>query len=143
MEVQDDQLHCHAAGVEIVQDELASNHLATVQTAPGAWSLQYSEAGWLQRHPKVRVYASLRLDGQPDAAGPVMRYGVYDRVMIQHLSNEAIDAESLAGNRYAMVDLGVHDLRNSRYLWTSSVENEKVDRVLIDRFVMVAEYKER
>ncbi len=105
-----------------------------------AWRMAAGHGGWLIQHALpplgegVRVYAALRLEKTPDAAGgPGLVVGVHgDNSPMQTVPADALDTAE-----YRYLDLGVHNLSPDCYFYCAPVENSGVSAIVVDELILV------
>ena len=144
IDIQDNHFRLSNPGVwaSWVDDENASDRVAA--RMPGGhlqWAVQYplpdDLAADLSDKGPWRLYAYVRCDTERET-GRAMQIGLYDTANRKSIASRNTTIEELAGNEYRPIDLGVHELGPTMYLWVAPCQNpEEVQAVYVDRIVLV------
>ena len=85
-----------------------------------------------------RVFMRLRCDANTDE-GTAMRVGIYDDAGRRGIVSRPIPVKAIRGQKYEVIDLGVHALGKLMYAWAAPVVRKKgeVDAVYVDRVFLI------
>ncbi|MCC6698669.1 MAG: DUF4838 domain-containing protein [Candidatus Hydrogenedentes bacterium] len=125
--------------VELVDDPAASDGKAARMPATHSqWAVQFPISSDVATLAPRHCYLYVRCDANA-AAGGAMQCGIYDAAAPGHVAQVTVPIET-ARDGYQLVDLGVHALTASMYVWVAPVNNpNEVDAVYVDRIVLVGE----
>jgi hypothetical protein len=88
---------------------------------------------------KWHCWAAVRVEASVEK-GIGMTLGIYDRGERQGVVSKRLEIDSLDGDQYRLIDLGVHPLDGEMYFWAAPPERPgDVEAVYIDRFFLTAE----
>lgn len=114
---------------------------ATVIGDTNQWAVQISLGQFIDASiaPKWHVYAMARVATKAGAAqqGIAFQSGIYDVPRHKPVSSNDIPLAGVTGTQYQCVDLGVHTLDNGMYIWFAPVRNPAVEKLYIDRVLLV------
>jgi len=75
-----------------------------------------------------------------DDAAPGFEAGIYDNETRSGLAGQTIPAADCAGDDYVLIDLGVHQLKTSMYVWFAPKNNpDQIESISIDRIFFIRE----
>lgn len=88
---------------------------------------------------KWHCWAAVRVEASAKK-GIGMTLGIYDRGERQGVVSKRLEIDSLDGDQYRLIDLGVHPLDGEMYFWAAPPERAgDVEAVYVDRFFLTAE----
>ncbi|MBQ4481154.1 MAG: DUF4838 domain-containing protein [Victivallales bacterium] len=117
--------------MELLPDTAASDGQAIAMPCTHTeWFVQC----WHIPPGRFEVYLTARCDLKPGArpAGDAMSFGNYPAG-----PSAKVPATALAGPDYKLIPLGVSELNKAQYLYAAPVINEQVERIWIDRLILV------
>lgn len=106
------------------------------------WAIQAQLAQFLDASPsKLHVYALARVDAKAGAppTGAALECGIYDATNSKRISQQTVPMNQIAGAAYQRIDLGVHQLNNGMYIWFAPTRNPAVEKVYVDRVILIRE----
>jgi len=90
--------------------------------------------------PQYRLYAAVRCEAKEGVVGNAMTLGVYDPETKKGVAHKTLSVAEINGSEYRWIDLGVHPLRPTQYVWFAPPRRPgEVEAVYIDRIVVVRE----
>jgi hypothetical protein len=139
-DLQDNRFTLASAGTwaAIVQDAQASDGMAARMPANHPqWAVQYHVQDGLVDPGPWRCLAWVRCEAKAEE-GTALRVGLYEGTSGQSLTAQDVTIDQFAGAEFAMIDLGVHQLRPGMYFWFAPDNNpEAVEAVYIDRILLL------
>ena len=144
----DFRMHERGKVTAFVDDPAASDKKASsIIGDTNAWAVQveFNQTPLPDTPEKWHLYAYIRAKLHPgaSAAGGVgLNAGIYDDTHVPAaITSQPIALQSLAGDNYHLVDLGVHAVRNSSYIWFAPQRNPNVEHFYIDRVILIRDQK--
>lgn len=142
VDVQDNDFTLHNAGtwVSLVEDPKACDGWAARMTTNHTqWATQYPITRDVESLGKSHCYALVKCAAKDDAA-PGFEAGIYDNETRSGLAGQTIPAADCAGDDYVLIDLGVHQLKTSMYVWFAPKNNpDQIESISIDRIFFIRE----
>ncbi len=126
--------------VSIENDDAASNGLArrmpNTHTIWACHSYPLGDYG-VSNGSRWQVFFRVRCNAAT-AEGPAMTIGIYDDGTSKSVVSRPIPVETVRGEPYQVIDLGVHTLGSEMYVWAAPVVREpaEVEAVYVDRVFM-------
>jgi hypothetical protein len=129
---------------EIENDAAASDgKVAWLVGDTNQWGIQASLGKILDGSGanKWHVYVVARVKVKPGLKAEETGFinGIYDEANRRDVVQRAIPLAEVAGDEYQVVDLGSHALNGGMYLWFAPAGNVAVERIYIDRILLIRE----
>jgi hypothetical protein len=139
VDVQDNEFSLAGSGdwAQIVDDPAASDGKAARMPANHKqWAVQYPVSADMAALGSVHCYAVIRCDAVAQSGNACM-VGLYDAKAGAPVAQRVLTLEETK-DRYAVIDLGQHQLHDNLYLWVAPMNNPaEVNAVYVDRIFCV------
>lgn len=128
----------------LIDDENASDGKAASLVGDVAdWAVQ-APLNWVfegAAKTKWHVYAYVRVATKAgaDLNGTGVTCGIYDSADRKSIEEVVPPLTQIAGDKYQLVDLGIHDLSAQTYVWFAPTRNPIVEKIYIDRVLLIRE----
>lgn len=128
---------------EVTDDPAASNgKTASIVGDTNQWAIQARVVNLLDApsarwHVYVMARAGLKTGAAPTGEG--LSSGIHDVPSNKPIGSVTVPLKEIAGEQYQRVDLGVHQLSDSMYIWVAPTRNPAVDKIYIDRIILIRE----
>ena len=125
---------------EIVQDAAASDGYAA--RMPGdhfEWAVSLPLSADIAFGNPWHCYAAVRCDAKA-TTGPAMTLGIYDTAAKKGVASRSLAVADIVGNEYRLIDLGVHPLSPTMYIWFAPPKRPgDVKAVYVDHVLLIRE----
>jgi hypothetical protein len=127
---------------DIVEDPAASDGKTVAMTTEKyEWAVQARLSRYLTGRGKWHIYAMMRVETKDNAGaiGDAFQGGIYDIGLKRTAGGYRELASTLVGKTFQKVDLGIHELNPGQYLYFARPENSNVEKLFIDRIILIRE----
>jgi len=119
------------------EDPAASNRQAAATSLGWGIQAELNQALPGPTPEKYHVYAMVRAaKGSKLDAENKVGAGIYDVTTSKGITSQVF---TLSGDNYQRIDLGVHDLGGSMYIWFSPAGKPAAEKVYVDRIILIRE----
>jgi len=137
------RLYREGSITQLEQDASASGGTAaSVVGDTNEWAIQVDLNNAIDASGgKWHLYAMAKIKTKEGVLpqGAAFSSGVYDASNRKFGSSKTIPLSQFTGEGYQMIDLGIHPLTTGTYIWIAPTRNAAIDKIYIDRIILIRE----